>query len=315
MSKPDLRKRKEQPVVIVGTILGSVFLAGAGTILFLYRNFAPRADVQEVKESIREFDNRVRTLEITSREMGVTIEGLRQATLSGVRVIQRRPPQQVSGVGTTPPDVEMFRVAPYYDPSGLMGDTGDVAVAASPEDVVRFNYETKGRGPHEWDWKFVNGVRNPNPAKFAGVMWLNPPNAWGDLPECGYDLRRFRGTVVWEARSIGGRVNVEFLIGGVTWLWKQDEHGKWFRSPAPYGDSMPRISLGIRSLSEEWQPFEASLSDLPEENFTRVVGAFGWTASWSNNAVESNDEGTAPVEPKKLTFEIRDLRYKKETGQ
>lgn len=105
MSKPDLRKRKEQPVVIVGTILGSVFLAGAGTILFLYRNFAPRADVQEVKESIREFDNRVRTLEITSREMGVTIEGLRQATLSGVRVIQRRPPQQVSGVGTTTQNV------------------------------------------------------------------------------------------------------------------------------------------------------------------------------------------------------------------
>ena len=135
-----------------------------------------------------------------------------------------------------------------------------------------------------------------------GGVGLNPPNAWGNVPECGYDFRRFRGTVVWEARSIGGRVNVEFLI---------DEHDKWFRSPAPYGDSMPRISLGIHSLCEEWQPFEVLLFDLPEENFTRVVGAFGWTASWSNNVVESDDKGTAPVEPGKFTFEIRDLRYTK----
>jgi hypothetical protein len=94
-------------------------------------------------------------------------------------------------------DGRPFSVGTHYDPSGNFGDTGDIMVARMPG-FDHFEYDTKGLKP-EWEWKYINHKRNPIPAQFAGVMYLDPPNNWG-LRAGGYDLRSCR-SVKWEARA------------------------------------------------------------------------------------------------------------------
>ena len=75
---------------------------------------------------------------------------------------------------------------------------------------------------------------------------------------------------------------------------------------------MPRTSLGIRKLTNEWQTFRVSLEDQPGGNLAKVVGGFGWVANWGNNGVEPDEAGTGPSEVKKFTFEVRNVFYLKE---
>jgi hypothetical protein len=209
-------------------------------------------------------------------------------------------------VGQQPGSTELFLVGDHYDPtSGLMGDTGDITVERGV-DAVTFVYETLGRSPHEWDWKYVDGELNPAPARFAGVMYLNPPNNWGSCETGGFDLREVRGKIVWEARSVQGEVNVEFVIGGIEWNWNNEEGTK---EDVPYRDSMPRKSLGVQKLTEQWQEYRYDLSKLPDRYLQCVVAGFGWIASWGSNNVYLNDEGTGPEQPRTLVFQIRNIVY------
>lgn len=199
-----------------------------------------------------------------------------------------------------------FSVDGHYAPSGKMGDTFDITILKYSE-VVRFTYDAMGRGPHEWDYKYIGGEVNPQPAQFGGVMYLDPPNNWGWC--CGgFDLRGTRDAVKWEARSLNGPVNVEFVIGGVVWGW--DDNNKE-RVTVPYPDSMPRNSLGVRSLTEVWQLFELDLSQLPEDHFKRVVAGFGWVIDWGSNGIQLNEAGTGPVQPETFEIEIRNVRYER----
>lgn len=207
-------------------------------------------------------------------------------------------------------NVQSFSVIDNYDPSGILGDVGDVTVAKKVNSV-EFTLETQAREPHEWDWKYVDCVLNPNPAYFGGVMFLDPPSNWGNYP--GRDLRGFK-TIKWESRSLGGNIYAEFLIGGVLWQWKLDDKTNcWTKMPVPYSDSMPRISLGIKQLTSQSQSFQYDLSDLPEEYFRNVVGGFGWTISWSANGVDINDRSTppGPVQSKTIVIEVSSIRYEK----
>ena len=136
-------------------------------------------------------------------------------------------------------------VLAHYDPSGLLGDVGDIK-AVKREDAVVFTYKVLGQGPHEWDWKYVDMSPNPEPARFGGVMLLNPPNNWGVVKDGGVDLRRAK-RVSWRACSLTDTdVYVEFLIGGVNWQWNAETKTK---EPAPYPDSAPRTSLGTKTVS------------------------------------------------------------------
>jgi len=129
---------------------------------------------------------------------------------------------QSKRVGKPPGDSESFSVYPSYDPSGYVGDISGITVETYPE-VIRFIYETREqKEPCEWEWKYVNGQPNLDPCQFAGVMYLNPPNNWGEDPNGGFDLRSVRRIIEWEARSVEGEVNVEFVIGGVTWIWDNE---------------------------------------------------------------------------------------------
>lgn len=190
-----------------------------------------------------------------------------------------------------------FPVIPNYSPSGLMGDTGDIPNFWMDSQVAHFEYETNGAGPHEWDYKYIDGVPNENPAKFGAIMFLDPPNNWGTDTDGGYDLRNVRNAIRWEARSIGGEVNVEFLIGGVRWAWNNETKAK---ESVPYPDSMPHRSLGVYTVTEEWQPFSYSLAAEKESFFSCVLGGFGIKIDWGSRGMNQ-----------KYIIEVRNVYYEK----
>jgi hypothetical protein len=160
-----------------------------------------------------------------------------------------------------------FSVIANYDPSGQIGDLGDIPSVWKNSEIVHFEYETQGLGPHD------------QPAKFGGVMFLDPPNNWGTDPEGGYDLRSVRKSIHWEARSVEGAVNVEFLIGGVRWAWNEELKSK---EKVPFPDTLPRTSLGVYSLTPEWQEFRYSLTAIKDNSFGCVVAGFGMMINWGS---------------------------------
>jgi hypothetical protein len=196
-----------------------------------------------------------------------------------------------------------FAVFPSYDPSGYVGDIGDLSVTEETG-LVHFVYTTNGKGPHEWEWKYLDdGTLNPNPCGFAGVLCLNPPNDWGRKdPHGGFDLRG-RKTLTWKARSLSGPVSVKFVIGGVVWQWDGQTH---MQVAVPYPDSMPWTPLGIQKLTSTWQTFIYNLSAVPQEYLRAVVAGFGWEISW-NNALQ----GTGSEQPQTFIIEIQDISYER----
>jgi len=216
-------------------------------------------------------------------------------------------PATPSCVGRSPGIPEsFFLVYSDYGPVGYMGDTGDIKGPVKDPEGVRFTYEARGRGPHESGLKYIGRQLNPDPAKFAGVMYLCC--GWGEIP--GRDLRAFRRAIAWEARSLSGEVNVEFVIGGVDWIWDEDEKVK-ISPPCP--DSLRRKHLGVVRLTEEWKEFEIALADIPEEEFVNVIGGFAWVITWGSNGMEPDPAATppAPMEPKTFVIEIRNIRYER----
>jgi hypothetical protein len=193
-----------------------------------------------------------------------------------------------------------FAVFPNYDPSGYVGDTGDITVAKDPN-LVRFTYITKGRGPYEWDYKYIDGKLNPNPSRIAGVLYLNPPDNWGTDSHCGFDLRG-RHTLTWKAHSLSGSVNIEFVVGGVVWQWDTNTHTK---VAVPYPDSLPHMGLGIKQLTSTWQTFTYDLSSLPANYLRAVVAGFGWVITWDSNGGQFTGSG----QPRTFVFEIQDIFY------
>lgn len=223
--------------------------------------------------------------------------------------IQPSATEKDSGIGKgVSSSAHEFDVIRSYSASGKMGDIGDITIAGA-----EFSYITGGEGPHEYEWKYESDGRTESsrPSQFGGVVWLSPPGAFGTAPDGGYDFRGFRG-IEWEARAVGGPVEVEFFIGGIDRVWKQNADGRWEFVRAPYPDTMPRTSLGIRKLTNEWQKFRVSLSDRPESNFARVVGGFGWIATWGNNGVRPTESGMRPSEVKETRFEVRKVFYLRE---
>jgi hypothetical protein len=218
-----------------------------------------------------------------------------------------KPPHEMR-IGKLPGNPTSFSVDANYDPSGEMGDIGDIKMSKDAG-AVRFTYETLGKGPHKWDWTYVEHQLNPQPAQFAGVAYLDPPNNWGTAPRGGFDLRGYR-IIRWEARSLSDEVKVEFVIGGINWIW---DALKKERVEPPYPDSLRYQRLGIKTLTPQWQSFEFILAsaNIPEEEFACVVGAFSWVISWGSNGVKLNATETGPENPKTFVLEVRNIRYER----
>ena len=208
--------------------------------------------------------------------------------------------QEASNAGRTVlKSLNEFPVEGNYTPSGKIGDTSDVTINELRDGARRFTYITEGKGPHQWEYRF----ERDEPAQFAGVMYLSPPNIWGTLPDSGYDLRGFR-SVAGEARSLGGPVNVNLIVGGITWFWDEQKKEK---VKSVYGDSMRKSEA--QNLTEEWKPFHIVLND--SEGLKRLVGGFGWIISWGENQIQLNRDRTSAENPKTFIIELRNVRFMK----
>lgn len=217
-------------------------------------------------------------------------------------------------VGKMPPEnADLFLVNRFYKPTQHMGDRGDIDISGIGDTAnpIIFTYSTNGNGPHEWDYKYINKEINPNPARFAGIMFIDSAGPGGTDPNNGFDLSAYK-TIRWEARSVQGLVDVKFVIGGVTWTW--DEQTKE-RVVAPYPDSVrSSVLLCEPTLTQEWQSFEYDISGFPPDSFQHVVGVFGWTIDWGDNNITSitnPDSSIVPENPKTLVIEIRNIYYDK----
>ncbi len=197
---------------------------------------------------------------------------------------------------TTP---SAFNIFPAFTDQMHVGDIGDITV----RDIgggYQFSYKPAGNGPHESDLKYVNGVLNPAPAKFGGVVFLKnqlPAQPGRDAGD-GQNLSHFRGKIAFEARSLDGTATVKFVIGGINWAWDVASRTK---RPLPYPDTMPKRDLGTKELTGSWQEYEFDLESLglQPENFRRVIGGFGWVMTWPS-----------PPQPERtFTIEVRKARY------
>jgi hypothetical protein len=197
-----------------------------------------------------------------------------------------------------------FSVEGHFWATGKTGDIGDVEIAPLA-DLERFTYPTNGRGPHEWEWKYVSGQLSPEIAQFGGVMYLNPPNNFGKEATGGFDLRGYH-LIKWQARSLAGRVNVDFSMGGVTWVW--DDKARVKVTP-PFPESLSVKRLGVKTLDSNWQEFEAPFA--PEDDLRCVINGFAWTISWGSNGVSLNDTRTGPMSARTFQFGVRNIRYER----
>jgi hypothetical protein len=186
----------------------------------------------------------------------------------------------------------------YYSPSGFMGDIGDITKEEPVSGLVRMTYVAEERGPHEWQYKYIDGKINPQPCGFAGIMLLD--GYWGQTRGAGYDLQRFT-TISWEARSLSGNVFVQFVAGGANWMWD----GKTRTMVgAPYPDSLPNLQLGQPTkLTGQWQHFEFPLGTYTTAADRQdVIAPFGWVISLDSN---DGDRGQPPT----FVIEVRNISY------
>lgn len=220
----------------------------------------------------------------------------------------RRSEPPTPAVRTPPPQATVFDVRRHYVPTGQIGDIGDLTVSLGGGDgnADLFSYETRGRGPHEWEWKYEDGAQKRNSARFAGIVYLSPTGCWGLSADCGWNLRGFK-RVHWDARTRNQEaVHVRFSIGTDNWTWARGDGRQMQRVTVPFPGTWT-VNLGDRSLDRAWRSFDV---ELPDPDLSRVIGGFAWSMEWSSNGVETDDERRAR-NPKKIEIEIRNIRYER----
>lgn len=139
----------------------------------------------------------------------------------------------------------IFPPAKNFCPSGYMGDVPNVMLTGSFTKLLQDGYPA------------LKVSFNPaGGGGWAGVLWQNPPNNWGEL-DGGYNLSRARKLTFWARGDRGGEA-VEFKFGGITGL---------------YPDSDSR-STGEIVLTAEWKEYAI---DLKGADLRYVSGGFGFS--------------------------------------
>lgn len=186
-----------------------------------------------------------------------------------------------------------------YSPSGLMGDTGDVTWAEEPGNhLVRMTYEARGRGPHEWEYKYLAGKINSQRCGFAGIVLLD--GDWGRTAGAGYDLRGST-MISWEARSLDGNVFVQFLLGSESWVWDEKTG---VQVNAPYPGSLLSRQLEEPELTGQWQRFTYRLDkNVSTAELQAVIAPFGWIIKLGSNKDDHGQPRTS------FTIEVRKISY------
>ena len=171
----------------------------------------------------------------------------------------------------------------HYEPSGWMGDTGDIRLdecwrgtTHTGSTAVKVEYTAQGTGPYY-------GCGGLSPCNLAGVYWQDPAHNWGDRPG-GYDLTGARGLAFWARGEKGGEW-ISFKAGGVGC------------GATAYPDSLCPAQIldpAPISLTNTWQAYTIPLSS--DLTLSNVVGGFLWAAA-------SEDHPTT------ATFYLDDIQY------
>ena len=139
-----------------------------------------------------------------------------------------------------------------YVPSGWMGDTGDIKLndcwlhdPHSGITSIKVRYNPTGS----------NG--------WAGVYWQSPQNNWGTDRHGGRNLQGFH-RLTFFARGRSGGERITFFSGGIT---------------GRYGDTASKHAITV-NLTTGWKKYTINLVGA---DLSRVVGAFGWAASKTDN--------------------------------
>lgn len=197
-----------------------------------------------------------------------------------------------------------------YTPSGRFGDLGDIKVTFKNKgNIIVIQYVPRGEGPQEWDWKYEDGVSNPYPAEFVGLTFLEPPNARGDRPTDGYNLRDFSDLLSLKARGYSNSadsVYVEMVLPVIDWKWKNKR-----QSSTAYPGTLRRKRLGIEAVGRGWRTLEYKLSDMNKNQFCRVIGALTCNIRAADNEVHFDSKSKMASGRDTFWVELKDIVYQK----
>jgi exo-beta-1,3-glucanase (GH17 family) len=154
-----------------------------------------------------------------------------------------------------------------YVPSGWMGDTGDITLNDCwPQD------------PHSGITSIRVGYAAAGSNGWAGVYWQSPQDNWGTDRHGGHNLQGFH-RLTFFARGASGGERITFFSGGIT---------------GRYGDTASKHAITV-DLTTQWGKYTI---DLAGADLSRVVGAFGWVASATDN-------------PDGATFYLDDIQFER----
>ena len=155
----------------------------------------------------------------------------------------------------------------HFIPAGWMGDYGD----------IKMN-ENEKQNPHSGKTciKFTYTAKAKQGANWAGVVWQNPANNWGEK-KGGFDISGATKLTFWARGEEGNERIMEFKIGGIS---------------GTYADS-DSMGIGPIDLTNEWQQYTI---DLTESDLSYINGGFCWVTS-----ADANPEG--------CIFYLDDMQY------
>lgn len=112
---------------------------------------------------------------------------------------------------------------------------------------------------------------------WTGMYWVDPAENKGDLPG-GLDLSGATSLTFW-ARSDTPNAAIKVLIGGVGYQANYLGETTCEQQLEDYADSLcPPVSKEF-SISEGWQPYTIDLRPYQHQDWSRVVGGFGWVST------------------------------------
>lgn len=154
-----------------------------------------------------------------------------------------------------------------YVPSGYMGDTGDITLN-----------DCWPRDPHSGLTSIKVHYTPAGSNGWAGVYWQSPQDNWGADRHGGHNLQGFH-KLTFFARGNSGGERITFFSGGIT---------------GRYGDTAAKHAITV-DLTTGWHKYTI---DLAGADLHRVVGAFGWAASATDN-------------PNGATFYLDDIQFER----
>jgi len=150
---------------------------------------------------------------------------------------------------------------PPYAPSGWIGNTAAVGFTPDWQD-----------NPHTG--KTCMKLQYRDKSGWAGIIWQNPANDWGDKPG-GRNLSGATALEFWARGETGGET-VNFSFGGI-------------HNDKPFCDSAEgKVRV---ALTKNWKQYSISLSG---KNLRCIKSGFGWTVAAEGNPI---------------TFYVDDVRY------